>query len=70
MARKVDLPEPPNFYSRDYMLRLMAALQRYLSASLDTQQSVAEFYLRSSGGKVYKVTVNDAGTLTTTLVQG
>lgn len=64
------LPEPPGSYQRDYFLRLVNVIRNALANTIDTQQSVGEFYLRSPSGKVYRVTVSDAGALTTTYVQG
>lgn len=50
--------------------RLVEALQHQMIPVMDTREAVAEFHMRAPNGSVWRVTINDAGVLTSTLAQG
>lgn len=52
-----------------YLRRLTSAVSKDLERRVNKQQPVSEFYLQSPAGKIFVVTVSDAGALVVTLVK-
>jgi len=65
---KVNLPPAPAKYQQDYFGRAVAAIDRIFGRSVSTIEATESILLQSPKGSVYKVTVGNTGTLTTTLV--
>lgn len=68
-------PLPPNIPSavgqqvlHDYLARLNAWISTGLQSKVPVNTAVGGILLQSPGGKVYKLTVTDAGALTATAV--
>lgn len=55
---------------RDYLRRLIVGIEETFRTVMVPTEAVEAIYLASPDRKIYKVTVDNAGTLTTTLVQG
>ena len=64
------LPTPIDKYEKAYMDRLLEAIRRAFQFTVDQNTAITSLLLRSSGGKVYRIEVDDSGNLTTTYVQG
>lgn len=64
------LPTPPERYDRAFMSRLVEAIRQGFLFTVGTETATSSVMLLSPGGKVYRVTVDDTGTLTTTYVSG
>jgi hypothetical protein len=62
------VPQPPPSYQLAYMGRLAEALRNALTFSIRTDQAVSQVLLRSPNGTIYKVEVDNTGTLTATVV--
>lgn len=60
------LPVPPAQYERGYMDRLVQQLRQNLQFVVTTEAAVSRVFLLSPGGKVFALTVEDDGSLTTT----
>tara|TARA_R110000868_G_scaffold9836_2_gene48360 strand:+ start:283 stop:513 length:231 start_codon:yes stop_codon:yes gene_type:complete len=65
---KANLPPAPAKYEPDYFIRAFAAIDRIFSRTVSTIEVTDSILLQSPNGSVYKVTVGNTGTLTTTLV--
>lgn len=65
---KANLPPAPSKYDSDYFTRALSALDRIVDLSISKSEASPSIMLLSPGGLVYKVTVEDDGTLTTTSV--
>lgn len=65
---RANLPPAPQNYDADYFTRGFAALDRIVDFSVSKMEAASSILLLSPGGLVYKVTVEDDGTLTTTAV--
>jgi hypothetical protein len=65
---KANLPPAPAKYEPDYFIRAFAAIDRIFSRTVSTIEVADSILLQSPNGSVYKVTVGNTGTLTTTLV--
>jgi hypothetical protein len=65
---RANLPPAPDKYDAGYFTRAFSALDRVIGLSLSKSEASASVLLLSPGGLVYKVTVADDGTLTTTSV--
>jgi hypothetical protein len=71
MSARNRLPAPtPARYDPEYQRRLLEALRQQFDLVLSTETANTSLLLRSPGGKVYEITVSDAGALTATYVQG
>ena len=65
---KANLPPAPAKNEPDYFIRAFAAIDRIFSRTVSTIEVTDSILLQSPNGSVYKVTVGNTGTLTTTLV--
>lgn len=65
---RANLPPAPDRYDAAYFTRGFAALDRIIDFSITKTEAVQGVLLLSPGGLVYKLTVEDDGTLTTTSV--
>jgi hypothetical protein len=65
---KANLPPAPAKYEPDYFIRAFAAIDQIFSRTVSTIEVTDSILLQSPNGSVYKVTVGNTGTLTTTLV--
>lgn len=65
---RINLPPPPPTYDASYINRAFAAIDNAVSFSVTRIESVEGVLLQSPNGSVYKVTVDNAGNLTTTAV--
>jgi hypothetical protein len=65
---RANLPPAPAKYEPDYFIRAFAAIDRIFSRTVSTIEVTDSILLQSPNGSVYKVTVGNTGTLTTTLV--
>lgn len=64
----VNLPTPPSGYDREYFRFSFSLLERVLSQSIGRLEAVDGVLLQAPNGSVWKVTVSNTGTLTTTSV--
>ena len=64
----VNLPPAPAAYDAGYFTRSLAMIDRLLGQAVLRFEAAPAVLLQSPNGSVYKVTVSDAGTLTTTAV--
>lgn len=64
----INLPVIPSAYSARYLIELHKRLVQLFTARPDVTQPRSELLLVSPGGVVYSVAVDDAGTLSATLV--
>jgi hypothetical protein len=65
---RANLPPAPDRYDAAYFTRGFAALDRIIDFSITKTEAAASLLLLSPGGLVYKLTVEDDGTLITTAV--
>jgi len=65
---KANLPPAPDRYDSAYLTRALSELDRLIGLSLSKSEASSSVLLLSPGGLVYKVTVDDSGTLITTSV--
>jgi hypothetical protein len=63
-----NLPPAPDRYDPSYFSRAFASLDRTLEFGVSRNEATGSLLLLSPGGLVYKVTVQDDGTLITTSV--
>lgn len=69
--RANQIPNPPaTVPPARYMQRLVDSLRMAVRFSLSAETANNSVLLRSPAGKVYEVTVDDAGALVVTYVQG
>jgi hypothetical protein len=57
-------PAPPN-YDPGYFTRALSEISRFLGEAVTRFEAAPSLLLQSPGGKVYKLTVDDAGVVTT-----
>jgi hypothetical protein len=63
------LPLPvPTTYQPAYVTRLVEAMRASLQPGVSTQEAAESILLQAPDGSVWKVTVSNTGTLTTTQV--
>lgn len=65
---RANLPPAPPSYDVSYINRAFSALDNILGFSVSRIEAVEGVLLQSPDGSVYKVTVDNAGNLTTTAV--
>jgi hypothetical protein len=65
---KANLPPAPPSYDQSYFTRAFSSLDTVLGFSVSRIEAVDGVLLQSPNGSVYKLSVNNAGTLTTTAV--
>jgi len=65
---RINLPPAPAKYEPDYFIRAFSAIDRIFGRSVSTMEAADSLLLQSPDGSVYKITVGNTGTLTTTLV--
>jgi hypothetical protein len=65
---RLNLPPAPEKYDQSYFSRAFANLDRALEFGVSRNEATGSLLLLSPGGLVYKVTVQDDGTLITTSV--
>lgn len=61
---------PPTEYSQPWFSQLLNQLQQTLSFCVKTNEQAGRVILRSPDGRSWAVTVNNSGTLTTTVMDG
>ena len=64
----INLPTPPGGYDREYFRFAFSLLERVLGQSIGRLEAVDGVLLQAPDGGVWKVTVSNTGTLTTTSV--
>jgi hypothetical protein len=62
------VPAPPDRYELDYFNRTFSSIETAINARIPKIEATDSVLLLSPSGSVYKVTVSDAGVLTTTAV--
>jgi len=62
------IPNAPQNYDPGAFATIFDTIKRSLIFGVSTQEAVESVLLQSPNGTVYKVTVDNAGTLTTTVV--
>jgi hypothetical protein len=62
------IPNAPQNYDPGAFATIFDTIKRSLIFGVSTQEAVESVLLQSPDGTVYKVTVDNAGTLTTTVV--
>lgn len=67
---RVQIPFPPPGPNQSFLSRLAEEIRRMARHTVSTEEAVPSFMLVSAGGKIYRVTVDETGTLTTTYVSG
>jgi hypothetical protein len=65
---RANLPPAPQNYEAAYFIRSFAAIDRIVEFAVTRNEATSSLLLLSPGGLVYKVTVADDGTLSTTSV--
>jgi len=65
---KLNLPTPPAGYSGEYFRNAFSTLEKSLSQNVSRIEAVDGVLLQAPDGGVWKVTVNNSGTLVTTSV--
>jgi hypothetical protein len=65
---RANLPSPPQTYDPSYFIRAFASLDGLLNFSVSRIEAVDGILLQSPDGSVYKLSVNNAGSLVTTAV--
>lgn len=63
-------PIPPGEYSQAWFSQLLGQLRQTLSYCVKTNEQAGRVVLRSPDGQSWAVTVNNSGTLTTTVMDG
>lgn len=64
------LPTPPSSYNPNTFAQAFDAIRRAVMPLISKDEAVSRVLLRSDGGKVYELRVDDSGNLTTTLNSG
>jgi hypothetical protein len=67
---QVRLPPPPDRYERSWAARLLDELAKNFERRLSRETANGSILLQSPTGKVFEVSVDDDGTLTSRHVQG
>jgi hypothetical protein len=65
---KANLPPAPPTYDSSFFTRAFSSLDNTISFSVSRIEAVDGILLQSPNGSVYKLSVNNAGALTTTAV--
>jgi hypothetical protein len=65
---RLNIPPAPPEYDTSYMNRAFSRIDTVASFSVSRIEAVDGILLQSPNGSVYKVSVNNSGTLTTTAV--
>lgn len=65
---RLDVPSPPANYDPGFFNRAFSAIQQVLSFGVTRIEAVDGILLQAPDGSVWKVTVSNTGTLTTTSV--
>ncbi len=65
---RIILPSAPDRYDPGYISRALSTITQAFLQVVPRQEAVSSVLLQSPGGKVYSVTVDDSGTLSTTEV--
>ena len=65
---RIFIPNAPQNYDPGAFATIFDTIKRSLIFGVSTQEAVESVLLQSPNGTVYKVTVDNAGTLTTTVV--
>ena len=66
----ISFPPPPPGPFGTYLARVLESLRRALSRAVSTDEGVSRIILVSPNGTSYSVTVDNSGTLSTTLNDG
>lgn len=64
----VNLPPPPRIYDVGAFSQLLNVIKTSLSFAVSKEEAVDSILLQSPNGSVYKLSVDDTGTLVTTAV--
>lgn len=65
---RLDVPSPPPNYDVGFFNRAFSSIQQVLSFGVSRLEAVDGVLLQAPDGSVWKVTVSNTGTLTTTSV--
>jgi hypothetical protein len=65
---KLFIPNPPAVYSQSTFNTIFDTIKRSILSGVSVDEAVESVLLQSPDGTVYKVTVSNTGTLTTTVV--
>ena len=66
----VNLPPPPSSYSQVSFAQIIEALKRSFLSTVSKDEAAPRILLQAPNGKVYQVTVSNAGVLTVVLNDG
>jgi hypothetical protein len=66
----VNLPPPPSSYSQVSFAQIIEALKRSFLSTVSKDEAAPRILLQAPNGKVYQVTVSNAGVLTVALNDG
>jgi hypothetical protein len=61
-------PLPPDRYEGQFMVRVLESIRTGFRAAVGKEEAVESLLLQAPNGSVWKVTVGNTGTLTTTAV--
>lgn len=66
----INLPPPPLSYSPSSFVQVFDAIKRSLLPAVSKDEAVSRILLQSPDGKVWQVTISNAGVLTTAINDG
>ena len=64
------IPPAPDRFDRSYFDRVAESIRRAFIPVVNENEAASRVLLLSPGGKVYALSVSDAGALTTTYISG
>ncbi len=64
----VNLPTPPGPYSAPLLSTLFRTIGMAMARVIATDEPVTAFLMKSANGTLYRVTISDAGLITTSAV--
>ena len=65
---KFNIPTPPEKYNASNMASAFESIKQAMGEAISPTQSVGGIMLQSANGSVYRITVSNAGVLTSTAV--
>ena len=65
---KFNIPTPPENYNASNMASAFESIKQAMGEAISPTQSVGGIMLQSADGSVYRITVSNAGVLTSTAV--
>lgn len=66
----IQLSTPPGEYRQSWASQVVAQIQQALGFCVKTNEASGRVILRSPNGKVWAVTIDDSGSLVTTVMDG